>query len=121
MNNPQPPWLTWPPAEVAAVILPWFGSQKPPIDEGFATKRIAKWLTTGSDRGGGTWHPREPFQKPDVGAVAEAIQILERTCLIMRSFSSSGSYLGLTRLGMHALRTNTVRQRLGLGDAPPTS
>src|ERR1700730_5775455 len=27
----------------------------------------------------------------------------------------------LTRLGMHALATNTVRQHLGLSDAPPTA
>ncbi len=29
--------------------------------------------------------------------------------------------IGLTRLGIHALQTNTVRQHLGLGDAPPTA
>ena len=35
--------------------------------------------------------------------------------------STSGSYIGLTRLGMHALQTNTVRQHLGLSDATPTA
>jgi hypothetical protein len=118
MNNPQPPWLASPPAEVAAVILPWFGSQTPPLVEGFATKKIARWLSGGSDRGAMTWHPKEPFEKPEIGAVAEAIQILERACLLMRSFGSEQTFIGLTRLGAHALRTNTVRQHLGLSDPP---
>jgi hypothetical protein len=35
--------------------------------------------------------------------------------------TAGGSYWGLTRLGMYALQTNTVREHLGLSDAPPTS
>ena len=49
-------------------------------------------------------------------AVAEAIQVLERACLLMRSHGEY-SYIGLTRLGQYALSTNTVRQHLGIGDA----
>jgi hypothetical protein len=44
---------------------------------------------------------------------------LEHARLLTRSFGGNGPYLGLTRLGMHAVRTNTVRQHLGLGDASP--
>jgi hypothetical protein len=123
MNGDQR-WLAMPPAELAAVILPWFVSGTPE-DEGFTTKKIVNWLTTGSDspRGllGYTWHPREAFANPDVHAVVEAIQVLEHACLLVRSAGSDHTYIGLTRLGRHALQSNTVRQHLGLSDAPPTA
>jgi hypothetical protein len=119
MNNPQPWWLTWPVAEVAAAILPWFASS-PPEYEGFAMKRIVRWMMTGSagDRRGASFRASEPFDNPDVRAVAEAIQVLEHSRLLMRS-PGDQAHVGLTRLGMHALQTNTVRQHLGLSDAPP--
>jgi hypothetical protein len=60
------------------------------------------------------------FEDPDVRAVAEAIQVLEHSRLLMRS-PGDRAHVGLTRLGMHALATNTVRQHLGLGDAQPTA
>jgi hypothetical protein len=124
MNNPQPWWLTWPPAEVAAAILPLFSSSTH-VEEGSALKAVASWLTTGSYRKpwaipgtGATW-----FENPDTRVAAEAIQVLDHAGLLMRinPTSTSGSYIGLTRLGMHALQTNTVRQHLGLSDATPTA
>ena len=123
-----------PPVELAARILPWFSSQRPsgvvrrgarPKRDGqdvhaleeVAYKSIAAWLKTGSDLVAGiTEHDERPFKDPDFRAVAEAIQALEHASLLMKA---SGN-VGLTRLGMHALRTNTVRQHLGLGDAPPS-
>jgi hypothetical protein len=119
MNDDQR-WIAIPPAELAAAILPWFASQTPE-DEGFTTKKIVDWLTTGSDRPrgflGNTWRPSQAFEKPDVRAVVEAIPVLEHACLLVRSFGSDHTYVGLTRLGMHALATNAVPQRLGLSDA----
>jgi hypothetical protein len=117
MSKPQPPWLSWPPHELAAAILPWFASNGARIEE-IAMKSIAGWLNTGSERLVSGHHDTSivPFEKPDVGAVAEAIQVLDQARLLMRATG----YLGLTRLGMHALRTNSVRQHLGLSDASPT-
>jgi hypothetical protein len=79
--------------------------------------RVAGWLKTGSDREvrSHTEHDSAAFKDPDVRAVAEAIQVLEHASLLMRAAEN----VGLTRLGMHALQTNTARQHLGLGDAPP--
>jgi hypothetical protein len=62
-------------------------------------------------------------------AVAEAMQVLEHAGLLLRSSriirsggsTFGGSWVGLTRLGGHALQTNTVRQHLGLSDIPPTT
>ena len=124
MNNPQPWWLMWPVAEVAAAILPLFSSASN-IGEGSALKAVASWLTTGSYRlpvlirsTGATW-----FESPDTRVVAEAIQVLEHAALLMRinPTSESGNYIGLTRLGWQALQNNTVRQHLGLSDSPPTA
>jgi hypothetical protein len=124
MNNPQPWWLTMPPAELAARVLPLFASSSH-VEEGSALKAVASWLATGSYRlpwaipgTGATW-----FENPDTRVAAEAIQVLDRAGLLMRIIptSSSGSYIGLTRLGWHALQTNTVRRHLGLGDTPPTA
>jgi hypothetical protein len=124
MTNPQPWWLTWPPAEVAAAILPLFSSATH-LREGPALKAIASWFTTGSYREPfvSATQPGAPyFENPDIRAAAEAIQVLEHAGLIMRitPASESGPYIGLTRRGYHALQTNTVRQYLGLSDAPPT-
>ena len=105
-------------------ILPLFSSSTH-VTEGSALKAVASWFKTGSYRlpwaikgTGATW-----FENPDTRAAAEAIQVLEHARLLVRiqPTSESGSYIGLTRLGMHALKTETVRQHLGLGDAPPTA
>ncbi len=102
-------WLAMPPVELAAVILP------------FARRKIVKWLTTGSDRVGViAYHRKDAFEKPDVHAVAEALQVLERACLLMRSCGEV-TYIGLTRLGQYALATNAVRQHLGISDATTTA
>jgi hypothetical protein len=118
MGNPQPWWLTAPPAEVAVVILPWFSSHRTLIDERVMTS-IARWLKTGSDRESRSHTEQDsaPFKDPDVRAVAEAIQVLEHASLLMRATGN----VGLTRLGIYALATNTVRQHLGLSDATPTT
>ena len=124
MNEPQPWWLTWPVEEVAAAILPLFSSSTH-MSEGSSLAGVASWLTTGKYRkpwaipsAGKTW-----FESPDTRVAAEAVHVLDRAGLLMRIIpaSESGSYIGLTRLGWHALQTNTVRQHLGLGDSPPTA
>jgi hypothetical protein len=138
MNNPQPWWLTWPPAEVAATILPLF-SKTPDGPEQTTIRGIIAWCTTGSyqEPSARDFKGLEWFTDPDVCAVAEAIQVLEHAGLLRRAvFNRTSPYaigqggmsdlitvthLGLTRLGWHTLHTNTVRQHLGLGDAPPTT
>jgi hypothetical protein len=45
-EQPQPWWLTWSVAEVAATILPLF-SQSPYLDEEVATTNIVAWCKTG--------------------------------------------------------------------------
>jgi hypothetical protein len=117
-----------PPAELAATILPLFSST-PYDDEQAAIEGIASWCKTGEGRARRLRRDsRTQFENPDYRAVAEAIQVLEHAGLLMRSIrvavqspQSGGSLVGLTRLGMHALQTNTVRQHLGLGDAAPTT
>jgi hypothetical protein len=86
---------------------------------------IVAWWKTGSPTGA-----KRPnvmagrllqFDDPDYRAVTEAMHILERTGLLMRGLwpnTDWGFEVALTRLGWHALQTNTVRQHLGLGDAP---
>jgi len=125
MNSPQPWWLTWPVAEVAAAILPLFSSATHE-GEGSALKAVASWFTTGSYRLPfvSAYQPGKPyFENPDIRAAAEAIQVLEHAGLIMRIAPASemGTYIGLTRRGYHALQTNTVRQHLGLSETPPTA
>jgi hypothetical protein len=119
-----------------------FSSQ--PYEEHTTISNIVKWCKTGSY---GRQGPiglilrtgLEPFEDPDMRAIAEAIQVLEHAALVMRSprpggrgwglrggghdvaATSGSNYIGLTRLGMHVLQTNTVRQHLGLGDATPTA
>jgi hypothetical protein len=129
MTSDQPWWLTMPPAEVAAAILPQFSNQSFE-DEQRAIQRVASWCKSGVRtqrlwRGTGS----EQFEDPDCRAVAEAIQVLEHAGLLMRGSRTAlagtraggGSYVGLTRLGWHALQTNTARQHIGLGDATPTT
>ena|ERR1700758_3327428 len=116
MNDPQPWWLTMPVAEVAATILPYFSSRAR-VSELIAMKEIVTWLGA-APRSRWSW---DPFEDPDFRGVAEAMQVLEHAGLLMRSvaFDTDRGNVGLTRLGMHALATNTVRQHLGLGDATP--
>ena len=111
-----------PPAELSARILPLFSSDAA-TREVWAVAGIVSWFRTGSYSfrltGGGPGE--QQFEDPDFRAAAEAIQILEHAGLLMRSQGSQYAlYLGLTRLGWHALQTNTVRQHLGLGETPPT-
>jgi hypothetical protein len=118
MNNRES-WWTLPPAELAAVILPWFGSRTSEIEQP-AMKNIVGWLKTGSDPGiTGIEGAEKIFNSADLRAVAEAMQVLERACLLMRHAGSKWTNVGLTRLGQQALETNTVRQHLGLSDATP--
>jgi hypothetical protein len=121
MTRNYPWWLTMPPAEVAATILPLFASTES-ASAGGMVKAIVKWCKTGDYRppfGFSSSNDSLPFKDPDSGAIAEAMQVLERAGLFMKTW---GEYtdVGLTRLGRYALETNTVRQHLGLGDAPPT-
>lgn len=116
MNDAQPWWLTWPVTEVAAAILPWFASN-PPEFEGFATGHIVEWMRGTQSQAVG-YKPSAQFTSPDLRTVGEAIQVLEHSRLLMRSPGERG-YIGLTRLGMHALETNGVRQHLGLSDTRP--
>jgi hypothetical protein len=118
MTSNQPWWQTWPVAEVAAAILPWFASN-PSEFEGFVTAHIVHWMRGVPSKGIG-YTPSVPFEDPDLRAVAEAIQVLEHARLVMRSPGERG-HVGLTRLGMHALQTDSVRQHLGLDEARPQS
>ncbi|ORW40746.1 hypothetical protein AWB90_22755 [Mycobacterium paraense] len=124
MNNPQPWWLTWPPAEVAGAILPLFSSA-PYVYEFTMIEAIVGWCRTGQyhQPAGGYTSGDElrKFGNPDSRAVAEAIQVLEHAGLLMDSAGGDRVAVGLTRLGQHALQTNTVRQHLGLGDLPPSA
>ncbi len=125
MTSSQPWWLTWPVAEVAAAILPVFSHPQfsPSKSELYVRDDIVAWCKTGqfTERKVGIHRWADPYADPDYRAINEAIQVLEQTRLIVRSHKSSEGTpsLGLTRLGMHALQTNTVRQHLGLSDAPP--
>jgi hypothetical protein len=142
MTNPQPWWFAWPVTEVAAAILPLFSYPplSPYVTEMGALRHIVAWCRTGTPPGSLSLRDRRrqdgenQFDDPDIRAVAEATHVLERAGLLMRALqtiSPGGSggysqgysyfYLGLTRLGWHALQTKSVRQHLGLGDAPPTA
>jgi hypothetical protein len=123
MNSPQPWWLTFPAAEVAAAILPLF-SYSPYVYENKMIEAILGWCRTGQ------YHHRPSsavtsgdqlrrFTNPDFRAVAEAIQVLEHAGLLMQTAGSEYTVVvGLTRLGQDALQTSTVRQHLGLSDTP---
>jgi hypothetical protein len=122
MTNPGPWWQTWPVEEVAATILPLFAQPEcsPCVYDRKALGLIVAWCKRG------VWGNvdsvpsfKTPFESPDYRAVSEALQVLEGTRLLLRGHISDTSLLGLTRLGMHALQTNTVRQHLGLSETPP--
>jgi hypothetical protein len=114
MTSNQPWWLTMPPVELAAVILPLFPS--PRQAEGWVTASIANWFTTGEY----CVHRYPRPDDPDCVVIEEAIQVLEHALLVIRHLDVgdySSFQIGLTRLGAHAVATNTVRQHLGLNDA----
>jgi hypothetical protein len=113
--NPNQAWIDLPPAELAALILPWFGSRQP-SEQWTIQREVVAWLTGSKPRiAFAVQTALEPFANPHVRAVAEAIQALEHRGLLMRSIVVDDNYVGITRLGMHALQTNTVREHLGLG------
>jgi hypothetical protein len=124
MNNPQPWWLTWPVAEVAAAILPLIASHAAQ-HEPRVIHSIVSWFQTGSYTLLGAYSsgtPPHQFASPDFCAAAEAMQLLEHSGLLMRGQAHSESvFVGLTRRGWHAVQTNTVRQHLGLSETPPTT
>jgi len=106
------------PAVVAAVILPLFPS--PRQAERWVTASIVNWFKTGEY----CVHRFPRPDDPDCVVIEEAIQVLEHALLVIRHLTGGehASYeIGLTRLGVHAVQTNTVRQHLGLSDAPPTA
>jgi hypothetical protein len=107
MTSSQPWWLTWPVAEVAASILPYF-SHFPHVSDRRAMKEIVSLWRTGSYpspqsilgfRYLETAGSFDQFTDPDCGAVAEAIQALEHAGLLMRAVSGdyADSDVGLTR------------------------
>jgi hypothetical protein len=124
MTNAQPWWLTMSPEELAVHVLP-FLSTAPYCNETMAMRDIVSYWWTGAPAGPpkmfSVINSHDRSQNPDIRAVAEAVQVLEHARLIMRLVSGdySDNDIGLTRLGMHALSTNTVRQHVGLGDPEP--
>jgi hypothetical protein len=129
MNNPQPWWHTWPVAEVAATILPLFSHPEFSRcrDSDWVLDDIVAWCKTGRSPESKFFRVlpgKKRFTDPDFRAINEAIQVLEHARLIVQHVSGgdvTSCYIGLTRLGWHALQTNTVRQHLGLRDATPTA
>jgi hypothetical protein len=83
MTSDQSWWLTMPPAELAARILPWFPSRKTLIEERVMTS-IVTWLKTGSGREARSHaeHDSAPFKDPDVRAVAEAHNSLPASIVV---------------------------------------
>jgi hypothetical protein len=120
MTNPQPWWLTWAVAEVAAAILPLFCHSESQRDKN-ARACIVNWCKTGSYQSTVRGLNTDPFTDPDHRAINEGMQVLEYGGLLMRYHDTDKCFVGLTRLGVHALQTNTVRQHLGLSDTPPTA
>jgi hypothetical protein len=128
MTSDAPWWFTMPPEEVAAAILPLFSSPQfsPSRNESLVMDKVVAWCKTGQFADAKRFRSlpgMKRFTDPDFRAIAEAIQVLEQCRLIMRYISDGDTttcYLGLTRRGMHALATNTVRRQVGLGDPPPT-
>ncbi|WP_110317967.1 hypothetical protein [Mycolicibacterium moriokaense] len=121
MTSNQPWWLTWPVAEVAAAILPLFSHSAYQWDRE-ARVCIITWCTTGSYKasiGAMNSSRSHPFKDPDGRAINEAMQALVRAGLLVHGDYGERTLIGLTRLGMHALQTNTVRQHLGLGEPAP--
>jgi hypothetical protein len=124
MTSDQPWWLTMSPAAVAARIMPLF-SNSSHIEERAAMSRIVSWFKTGSATGASFPSRRRgaffaEFDDPDYRAAAEAMQVLESRLLLARALDVSEFskfHVGLTRLGWHALQTNTVLEHLGLGSS----
>jgi hypothetical protein len=119
MTQPPPWWLTMPPEELAAVILPLFPSSMQK-DERWVMAGIVNWFKTGEN----VVHRFPRWDDPDRIALAEAMQVLEQARLIIRILDlgdKSTSTVVLTRLGTQVVRANAVRQHLGLGEKPPTA
>jgi hypothetical protein len=76
------------------------------------------WTTRLTFSNADSW---KTFEDPDLCAIAEAMQVLEHASLLRELADGEQGFVGLTRLGMQALQTNTVRQHLGLSDTPPTA
>jgi hypothetical protein len=123
MNSPAPWWFTMSSEEVAATILPLFSAPEfsPCRDEDRVLEDVVAWCRTGQFAESKFFRigvGMRRFTDPDVRAINEAIQVLEQARLIVRYISAGDTttcYLGLTRRGMHALQSNTVRQLLGCG------
>jgi hypothetical protein len=108
MTIDQPWWLTRPVAEVAAAILPLF-PYPTCAEEAAMIRDILAWGQPGREFPG-----LKRFDDPDARAMLEAIQVLDHAGLLMRTVvnrqGAAWTQIGLTRLGMYALQTNTVRQ-----------
>jgi hypothetical protein len=128
MTSPEPWWITWPVEEVAATILPLCSGELRDEDE--FVRAVRHWMLTGEF----TPQPvklfststittiERGFGNPEIRAIAEAMQVLEHARLLIRVLAvTDNSYrrIALTRRGMQALQTNTVRQHLGLCETPP--
>lgn len=104
-----------PPAEVAARILPVFASASHESEMSLI-KGLVAWCQTGKYKKpmGVSSNMKHYFEDADFVAIGEAIQVLEQARLVRRVVSNF-AFIGLTRLGRHALETNTVGAHLGLG------
>lgn len=127
MTGSSPWWISISSEELAATILPLFSypQMSPHVHEGFAIYNVAGWCRTGKwAEPTFTYRQGNPYTDPDLRPVAEAIQVLEQSRLLMRFVAGDSTtvtvpVLGLTRRGMHALKSDTVWRYLGL-DEPPT-
>lgn len=119
MTSDPPWWLTMPPAELGARILPLFSTSSHEA-ELIAIQAIVAWCETGTYKKPrvASANLRHFFEDPDRRAVAEAIQVLEQARLLVRIVDNA-SYVGLTRLGQHALATNSVGKHLGVSGSSP--
>lgn len=98
--------LDLPVAALAAQILPlWASGEISPVklQQGeYAANEVASWLA--GSKPNALFSPGSALKRPLDRAVAEAIQLLEHSGLLIRTFSSSGgSSLHLTRLGERAI------------------
>lgn len=123
MTDNPPWWISISPEELAATLLLFSYPQlSPHVHEGFAIYNIAVCCRTGRwAEPKFVYRQRNPFTDPDLRPIAEAIQVLEQSRLLMRfaagdSATVSVPVRGLTRRGMHVLESNTARQQLGLLD-----
>jgi hypothetical protein len=98
--------LALPVATLAVQILPlWASGEISPIklQQGeYAANEIASWLV--GSKPNALFSPGSALKRPLDRAIAEAIQMLEHSGLLIRTFSSgNGSSLHLTRLGEQAI------------------